>query len=96
MSIIIIAFQGAPKVSDESIQKDQELEKTLKEKVNGTRVYQRHLFVIIACYLVTNFISFAAAMVVGHEDEIDLPTVFQQLLDEDIEGLPPGGGLYAK
>lgn len=35
-------------------------------------------------------------MVEGKENDIDLPTVFQNLLEEDIPNIPPGGGLYSK
>lgn len=70
MSIIIIAFNGAPKVSEEHIQKEQEMEKALRDKITG--------------------------MVEGKENDVDLPTVFQNLLEEDIPNVPPGGGLYAK
>lgn len=35
MSIVIIAFKGAPCVSDAAIKKEEELDKILEEKVKG-------------------------------------------------------------
>ena len=37
MSIVIIAFSGAPQVSQEAIQKEQELDSKLEDKVKGKR-----------------------------------------------------------
>ena len=36
MSIVIIAFEGAPKVSEAAKKKEAELDKTLETKVKGT------------------------------------------------------------
>ena len=35
MSIVIIAFEGAPKVSEEAKQKEKELDARLEEKIKG-------------------------------------------------------------
>ena len=35
MSIIIIAFPGAPKVDPEAVRKEEELNKLIKQKVTG-------------------------------------------------------------
>ena len=35
MSIIIIAFPAAPKVDPEAVRKDEELNKSIKQKVTG-------------------------------------------------------------
>jgi len=67
MSIVIIAFDGAPKVSDEAIKKEAELneriEKEIKEKLEENKGEPLHV-------------------------------IMQQL--QQLEGLPPGGGLFAK
>ena len=44
MSIVIIAFEGAPKVSDEALQKEKELDEKLEEKVKG-------IFFFISTYM---------------------------------------------
>lgn len=35
MSIVIIAFEGAPKVSEEAMRREEELDRRLEEKING-------------------------------------------------------------
>ena len=35
MSIVIVAFEAAPKVSEEAKQKEQELDALLEEKIKG-------------------------------------------------------------
>jgi len=69
MSIIIIAFPGAPKVDPAAVKAEQELNELLEKKV-------------------TELVNF-------HGD-IELSAVIQYLQDEDIQGLPPGGGIPAK
>lgn len=39
MSIIIIAFPGAPKICNEAIRRENELNETLQQKVLGRRVF---------------------------------------------------------
>ena len=39
MSIIIIAFPGAPKVDPEALRKEEELNKLIKQKVTGNFIY---------------------------------------------------------
>ena len=39
MSIVIVAFEGAPVVSDEAKQKEAELDARLEVKVKGTDVW---------------------------------------------------------
>lgn len=72
MSVILVAFAGAPKVSPEARDKEAKLEELLEKKV------------------------VAIVEKATDKTEIDLISVMQQLSSEDIEGLPPGGGLAAK
>ncbi len=37
MSIVIVAFEGAPKVSEAAKQKEKELDALLEEKIKGNR-----------------------------------------------------------
>jgi len=74
MSIVIVAFEGAPKVSEEAIQKEQELDALLEEKIKE----------VIAK---GDPSSTSGAL---------LSYVHHSLAVADIDGLPPGGGLYAK
>lgn len=71
MSIVIVAFEGAPKVSDEAKQKEAELDARLETKVRE----------IIQA---------------GPPEAAMLQYVMHLLAVEDIEGLPPGGGINAK
>ena len=44
MSIIIIAFPGAPKVDPEALRKEEELNKLIKQKVTGNTVHISSVF----------------------------------------------------
>jgi len=71
MSIVIVAFSGAPQVSEEAKQKEVELDSRLEEKVRE---------------LIQS----------GPPEAAMLQYVMHMLAVEDIEGLPPGGGIHAK
>ncbi|VDI49585.1 protein phosphatase 1B [Mytilus galloprovincialis] len=70
MSIVIIALTGSPKVSDEAMKKEQELDERIEAKIKE----------ILADVDVR---------------DVDLPYVMHTI-SEDIDGLPPGGGLSSK
>jgi len=70
MSIIIIAFPGAPKVDPAAVRIENELNATLERKVNE--------------------------LISSNDNDIELQMVHQRLVDEELVGLPPGGGLAAK
>ncbi|XP_029637683.1 protein phosphatase 1B isoform X3 [Octopus sinensis] len=72
MSIVLIAFPGAPKLSDEAIRKERELDTRLENKIKE---------ILDNC---------------KPEDDVDLSLVMHELMDDEIEGLPPGGGLSSK
>ena len=42
MSIVIVAFEGAPKVSEEAKQKEHDLDTLLEEKIKGTTPRHYH------------------------------------------------------
>lgn len=71
MSVVIVAFGGAPKVSEEAKQKEAELDSRLEVKVR--EIIQS-----------------------GPPEAAMLQYVMHMLAVEDIEGLPPGGGINAK
>ena len=57
MSIIIIAFPGAPKVDPDAVRKEDELNKLIKQKVTGKKILQTlrfYLILLVICYLVMN------------------------------------------
>lgn len=70
MSIIIIAFPAAPKVDPEAVRKDEELNKTIKQKVTD--------------------------IITENGEEISFSSVFQKMVEEGIDDLPPGGGIHSK
>ena len=57
MSIIIIAFPGAPKVDPDAVRKEDELNKLIKQKVTGNFSY---FFLILFkfCYIVLYIYNF--------------------------------------
>lgn len=71
MSIVLIAFPGAPKVSEEAIRKEKELDTRLENKIKE---------------ILDN----------SHPDDVNLSLVMHELMNDEIEGLPPGGGLSSK
>merc|ERR1712203_693458 len=70
MSIIIIAFPGAPKVDPEALRKEEELNKLIKQKVTD--------------------------IVTENGEDIGFSAVFQKMVEEGFEDLPPGGGIHSK
>lgn len=71
MSIVLIAFPGAPKVSEEAIRKEKELDTRLENKIKE---------------ILDN----------SHPDDVNLSLAMHELMNDEIEGLPPGGGLSSK
>ncbi|KAL5008548.1 hypothetical protein ScPMuIL_014129 [Solemya velum] len=69
MSIVIVNFPGAPKVSDEAVKKEQELDNRIEAKIK--EILNSDL------------------------KDADLPFIMH-VLNEEIDGLPPGGGLSSK
>lgn len=69
MSIVLVTFPGAPKVSEEAVMKEAELESFLRKRITE---------------------------IVCEQGSVELLHVMQILSDEEIPGLPPGGGLTAK
>merc|ERR1712037_152725 len=70
MSIIIIAFPGAPKVDPEALRKEEELNKLIKQKVTD--------------------------IITENGEDIGFSAVFQKMVEEGFEDLPPGGGIHSK
>ncbi|CAH1262442.1 protein phosphatase 1B-like isoform X1 [Branchiostoma lanceolatum] len=71
MSIVLLAFPNAPKVSQEAIQKEGELDERLERRIGE----------------IVN---------TSEPGEVDLAYIMHVLCYEEIEGLPPGGGLVSK
>lgn len=69
MSIVLVTFPGAPKVAEEAVMKEAELENFLRKRITE---------------------------IVCDQGNIELLHVMQILSDEEVPGLPPGGGLTAK
>lgn len=70
MSIIIIAFPGAPKVDPEAVRKEEELNKLIKQKVTD--------------------------IIKENGEDISFSAVFQKMVEEGFDDLPPGGGIQSK
>ena len=60
MSIVIIAFPNAPKVSPEALQREKKLDETLEKKVHGAFLlnvlYVVHCFKTIICFIIILYI----------------------------------------
>lgn len=42
MSVVLVCFSGAPKVSAEAVKREQELDKYLESRVEGTLTFLHH------------------------------------------------------
>ncbi|RWS10033.1 protein phosphatase 1A-like isoform X1 [Dinothrombium tinctorium] len=91
MSVVLVVFEGAPKVSDEAQKKDNELNALLEKKVEG-----RHSLALLVLYLTLCAPDFMHEELVAKNDELSVSGIMQTLSYEDIEDLPPGGGLEGK
>lgn len=69
MSIVLVTFPGAPQVSEEAINKENEMENYLEKRITE---------------------------ILEQGEQVELLHIMQILNDEEIKGLPPGGGLCAK
>ena len=90
MSIIIIAFPGAPKVDPEAVRKEEELNKLIKQKVTG------QLFSIFFLNLLFLKIFNFADIIKENGEDISFSAVFQKMVEEGFDDLPPGGGIQSK
>ncbi len=93
MSIIIIAFPGAPKVSNEAIKKENELNEQLKKNVSGEWRANRGMLKGGPLQKVPNSL---ADIVKESNNEIDFAALFQKMTEENFDSLPRGGGIYSK
>ncbi|XP_061538351.1 protein phosphatase, Mg2+/Mn2+ dependent, 1Na (putative) [Phycodurus eques] len=73
ISIIIVCLPGAPKVSQEALQREEELERHIDMKVEEIIQMMR-----------------------SKDEDPDLLYVIKFLAEEEIPGLPPGGGITSK
>ena len=47
MSIVLVAFEGAPSVCEEAVQKEKELDERIEQKVKGMTVFTVASFILI-------------------------------------------------
>ena len=92
MSIIIIAFPAAPKATSEAIKAENELNDLLKQKVTGQGKRDK----VIVWKNVDLILYCPPDIVKENENDVDMSSVFQRLSEDNIPGLLPGGGLFAK
>lgn len=69
MSVILITFPAAPKLSNEAIEQERKLDAVLKEKVQA---------------------------IVKEDESATLNSILEELQTQQIDNLPPGGGIHAK
>lgn len=87
MSVVLVVFSGAPKVSPEAQQKDLQLNQILEKKVKG-KVEFCSLTAITNCFFFLEILT--------NNHDLTINGLFQSLSVEDIDGLPPGAGIEAK
>lgn len=93
MSIIIVTFPGAPQVSKEAIDKDQEFEAHLRQRIKGK------IAIVYSSMKLFNFIGITditeVVQLCDNEDDVDGEYVLRILMNQEIPGVPPGAGLHA-
>ena len=100
MSIVIIAFPNAPKVSPEALQREKKLDETLEKKVHGSFLRLCSLFQ--NSYLSLSFLCFFVFVLeILNREEAPSKQIISYVMhmlsqEEEMDGLPPGGGLVAK
>lgn len=77
MSVVLVAFPGAPRPSAEAQQAEQKLDEQLRQR----------LAALVNCCAVDKC---------GERANVNFIDVLKLLANEDIPGLPPGGGIAAK
>ena len=103
MSIVIIAFPNAPKVSPEALQREKKLDETLEKKVHGTFLLNVPRFV--HCFkpkiFLYHFVFVVVVLEILNREEAPSKQIISYVMhmlsqEEEMDGLPPGGGLVAK
>lgn len=89
MSVVLVLFPGAPKVSPEAQQKDAQLDQLIESKITGNTCV-----ILSASHMLTNASSIVTE-ILSKNSEIVLNALIQNLLSEEMDW-PPGAGIEAK
>lgn len=93
MTLVLIEFPAAPKPSQEAKSREEEMEKKLKAVVHGDKLY-----LLISAWTVSSMKLYVLEICSEVKEEpLDIASLMQTLsARQDIEYLPPGGGVFAK
>lgn len=105
ISIILVCFPGAPKVSQEALKQEAALEQHIDMKVEGellqtstltfgADVVSQIIYIIHTFWL--NPFTEIIQMMRSKDEDPDLLYVIKFLAAEEMPGLPPGGGITSK
>lgn len=97
MSLIIVAFPGAPKEDQKEIEKERICNEKIEKRVKGMKIvllssyfrvyFMIHFFVVVI--IITELID-------RNSSRIEFSQLLHILAEENFENLPPGGGIHAK
>lgn len=102
MSVVLVCLPGAPKISEEAVKKEEELDKYLEARVEGQRTAASTYTPLLASRRLTRFPflffpRFPELLAnCGEAGTPDLVSVLRSIATENIPNLPPGGGLASK
>lgn len=103
MSVVLVCFSGAPKVSPEAVKREAELDKYLENRVEGTKysmMIQRDIadFTLMNTHTHARLRPLSVEILKKQNDDgaPDLVHVMRTLASESIPNLPPGGELASK
>ena len=98
MSIIIVTFPGAPKVTQEEVEKDTICNQKIESKIKGE--YDHSMVKSQASRLkrakLTMLALYFAELIDKSTTRLEFSQVLHTISEEKWDDLPPGGGLYAK
>lgn len=96
MSLIIVAFPGAPKEDQKEIEKERICNEKIEKRVKGIT------FLMFCCCLSSCFrvyfmiVILIAELIDRNSSRIEFSQLIHILAEENFENLPPGGGIHAK
>ncbi|KAH6925347.1 hypothetical protein HPB50_003888 [Hyalomma asiaticum] len=96
MSIVLVLFPGAPSVSDEALQHDRELNQLIEKRITGKWFLQSLSKTEMCSFSMKHVPWLFSGQIVSEGSDAELNNIIQTLAEEELPGLPPGGGILAK
>lgn len=96
MSLIIVAFPGAPKEDQKEIEKERICNEKIEKRVKGMKIFCCLLISKFLFYDSFFFLVLITELIDRNSSRIEFSQLLHILAEENFENLPPGGGIHAK